>query len=318
MESESRTVIHIGLPKACSTYLQRSVTGLTDIRVLEHPKLLKLRLAAFGDVPERPVINALREELENIQHGGVLLISDERLSSWRHTDFRWLDGRAVKSYQERCATLLKSAFGNSRILMLTRNPRAWLASIHAQYVKAGESRSLADFCEHNRGYLIQASRLDDLVAFYSKQFGSSSVSVFPVEASDTAEAGDWRDWVSNQCGSKIAWPERSRYRSLDPELRAAQLNMNRIIERLAGSSAATSSELAALKGEIFRFVERTLVDNAGNQRRLRRHIAACAGVQPGIPVRHQSPPEDLVDKILQGMTETLKRSEFKTVLPIYR
>ncbi|MEX2500291.1 MAG: hypothetical protein WD397_15595 [Wenzhouxiangellaceae bacterium] len=318
MDSETRTVIHIGLPKACSTYLQQSVAGLPDIRLIEHPELLQLRVAAFGDAPEHAAIENLRKMKADIRETGAFIISDERLSSWRHTDFRWLSGSAVRSYQKRCATLLRNVFGNCRILLLSRNPRSWLASIHAQYVKAGESKSLADFCEHNWEYLIQASRLDDLVVFYSEQFGSSSVRVFPVEASNTPNANDWRGWVNKQCGDLITWPRQAHYQGLDSGIKAAQRNMNRIIDKLAENSCITSSESATFKAEIFRFVERTLVDNSNNQRRLRRYIAAQAGPQDENSIRQQSPPDVLVDEILKGMTRTLRRPEFRTVLSMYR
>lgn len=318
MDSETRTIIHIGLPKACSTYLQRSVAGLPGIQLIEHPKLLQLRLAAFGDASEHATVERLRKMNVDTRETGVLMITDERLSSWRHTDFRWLSRRAVRSYQKRCAALLRNVFGNSRILVLSRNPRTWLASMHAQYVKAGESKSLMDFCEHNREHLVQASRLDDLVADYSEQFGPSSVRVFPVEASDIPGIDDWRDWVNKQCGGQVAWSGQAQYQGLDPVMRAAQRNMNRVIDKLAENSSITTSESAAFKAEIFRFVERTLVDNSSNQRRLRRHIAAQAGFQDRNSIRHQSPPDVLVDEILEGMTQTLKRPEFSTVLPIYR
>lgn len=94
--------------------------------------------------------------------------------------------------------------------------------------------------------------------------------------------------------------------------------MNRIIDNLATGSAARSFDTAALKGEIFRFVERTLVDNVSNQRRLRRFIAAHVGVQARKSNKSERPPEDLVEEILRGMSQSLKLPAFKTVLPFYR
>lgn len=318
MISRFKTLIHIGLPKSRSTYLQSNLARVPGVRLIEHSKLLQLRLAAFDEVCADGAIEQLMEEAESNPSDSTIIVSDERLSSWRHTDFRWLAQETVRSYQERCAALLKRAFGSAQILILVRSPRSWLSSIHAQYVKAGETRSLTEFCQHNRDYLIQACRVDDLVEVYARYFGPGSVAVFPVEASDSPGVADWRDWVDIQCGGRVTWANQACYRALDPAVREAQINVNRIIESLADGAVTTSAETAALKTALFRFVDRTLVDNSVNQRRLRRLLRLGGNTLAARSFPDQGPPDDIALEALQGMSETLRRPEFARVLNKYR
>src|SRR6056297_1128348 len=191
------TCIHIGLPKAASSYLQLQLLKAGTVSVVRHPELKQLRLAAFGEYDPDQACDLLRSRFsKHWNNGPHCVVTDERLSSWRHFDFRFFSQAQVRAYQLHCARLLRRSFGKASVLLLARNPRAWLASLHAQYIKAGETLSLSEFCNRNQDYLRQAIYLDDLVEIYSTEFGRENIAVFPIEAMGLDDHGDWRHWFT--------------------------------------------------------------------------------------------------------------------------
>ncbi|MDO3387346.1 hypothetical protein QWI17_16010 [Gilvimarinus sp. SDUM040013] len=302
--------IHIGLPKAGSTYLQTHVKKMLGASFLEHPALKPLRLAAFGEQNEKRAAASLKEALKGVLRSeSPLIVSDERLSSWRHFDFRFLSQSEVLSYQERCCSLLYDVFAPAKVLLLARNPRDWLRSLHGQYVKAGESLSLDDFCSRNEGYLRQASCLDNLSYIYERAFGPGSVEVFPVEAMGFGTSSDWRCWLNQVFGLNIEWSSQPRYSGLDGRTLEAVRQGNRIIDQLGKSSGISESKLSEFKRHAFRFIDSTLVDQPYNQKRFRRLLGSQAD--------KRSPPEPLVEEILSGMKKTIMLPRFDTVRHLY-
>lgn len=306
----TETCIHIGLPKAASTYLQHNLSKVEDTAICPYSALHELRLAAMGEYDPDQAVDLFEKRLRLCR--GVTnfcMISDERLSSWRHVDFRFLAREQVRQYQLSCAQLLRRAVGNAKVLLLARNPRAWLRSLYAQYVKAGETRSFLAFCARNRDYLIQASKLDDLAEIYSAEFGSDNVSIFPIEAMDLNESDDWRYWLTQNFGFQSSWERIVHYRSLDAGATEAVRYYYRIVETLARTSGMSESKLQQVKAQMFAFIESTLVDQAENQKRLRRLFGDAGDLS--------LPPESLISAMLAGMKKTIQEPRFARVESIY-
>jgi hypothetical protein len=183
-------LVHIGVPKTASTWLQRSVFpalgGIAYGNV--DPSVRSLVDNLLDRHGEQFVPTALRAVVENYDaHGSRILISDEGLSGdlWPPWDTA-----------ERYATRIASAMPDADVLIFTRNQTEMLTSVYAQYVAEGGTCSFERFLSGDHaGPAFDPSALDygRLVDLYRDLFPSDHVWVVPFERLRNDPASFLRD-----------------------------------------------------------------------------------------------------------------------------
>lgn len=172
-------LIHVGWPKAASTFLQRRVFPASGLPFAEVGERFP-----FGTVAARPI------DLVNLEEGfdaeamragflgdrDALILSQETLSGHLH-GYPLIDA-------ERIAGNLARAFPEARILMVTRNQFDYVLSLYAFRVaiRGHETRSLARFVrEEAREGLLERIEFHRLAETYERLFGRGRVLALPME-----------------------------------------------------------------------------------------------------------------------------------------
>jgi hypothetical protein len=173
-------LIHIGYPKAGSTFLQAWFE--------RHPKLCYVPggLGGFYDVYEiaRAPDVACKyyvtsyEGLStpsksaggiNLTYGGAAPDADIR----------------TRESQSSVCSVLKSLYPGSRVIIVTRGFKAMIVSSYSQYVRMGGTLHLNAMCRQLEGLLqndsMQYFDFDSLIRMYGEAFGESNLIVLPYE-----------------------------------------------------------------------------------------------------------------------------------------
>lgn len=160
-------LIHIGLPKAASSYLQQAAAQQSDIRLLRHGDLgieaWARSQAEGGPVPDRlpPPDLAMRT-----------FVSSEELIGF---------GDNAPRYQALCARALHEVFPKARILVITRQPASFADSFYNQLVKEGASEGPAVFARRWGDFIADVLDFRHVREVYESLFGVGSVLFMPVE-----------------------------------------------------------------------------------------------------------------------------------------
>lgn len=173
-------LLHIGMPKTASTWLQRHVfPGLSGFTYGNQDPTVARLVGALLHTPDDefdpgPFRSVVAEYDAN---GARLLVSHEGLSGdlWSRGH-----GRGPERYARRLAAVLPGA----DILVVLRNQPEMLVALYAQYVNEGGTSSFARFLsgEHvGPGFDFDALEYDALVETYQGRFGVDRVWVFPYE-----------------------------------------------------------------------------------------------------------------------------------------
>ena len=150
-------LIHIGYPKAGSSYLRRWFGT--------HPALV-LGASTVADGRQWRVI------------------SDETLATPTATDadgrLLYAPGTSQAAAQGETCRRLRSEFPDARVLMVTRGFRAMFLSSFSQYVRTGGAMDFEAFVAAVRG--TDVWHYDRMAALYRETFGAGQVLVLPFEA----------------------------------------------------------------------------------------------------------------------------------------
>lgn len=167
------TVIHIGYPKAGSTWLQSYFSanpalfydgGLTD------------SYKQMGKVPENIAAKAGTEK--------VLVLSEEQLSVWQGNldivgvKFQPFD---IKLHQQQVCESLHHQFPEANILIVTRGFASALKSMYSQYITIGGIYTFQQFLQHYGNIMAQFYDYGYLISLYRQTFGHKQVVVLPFE-----------------------------------------------------------------------------------------------------------------------------------------
>ena len=168
------TRIHVGFPKAGSTFLQQYFSA--------HPSV------AYS-----------REELSHYRETGILdlkptddnsdkirVISGEQLSIW--AGGRSKDGLEpysmdydIRSHQHNVAIRLKELFPDSKILIVVRSPQSLVKSLYSQYLTTAGFTGLKRFLEESGELIFKLYDYSYIISMYQDLFGSGNVLVLPYE-----------------------------------------------------------------------------------------------------------------------------------------
>lgn len=171
-------LIHVGLPKAASTYIQAAAQQRGDVQVLQwhnyaqnivHAAALKAYLSGPGEssiAPHRPLGDA------------PIFISSEELCGWASRPVTQVE---IQTYQNLVAASLKEELPEAKVLIVTRSPLSFVESYYNQAVKEGASENPRVFAERWRVLLLELLNYTRLCELYSSLFGAANVLVIPVE-----------------------------------------------------------------------------------------------------------------------------------------
>lgn len=175
----TRHLLHIGYPKAGSTYLQRWFTA--------HPQLAYreggvagfhnvYQIAREGTSPHaEPVYRVTSNESLALPSGDVGLMQ---------IDYEGRLSTDIVEAQNRVCRSLAGLFPDAVVLIVTRGFRSMILSTYSQFVRSGGHVSLADLVElvHSaKADLVTPWDYDRLIATYTAAFGAENVVVMPYE-----------------------------------------------------------------------------------------------------------------------------------------
>jgi len=181
----TRHLLHVGYPKAGSTFLQRWFTA--------HPQLAYRlgALAGFHDVYD------LTRACATADDGSLYRVTSEELLSAPHLhggpyamDYRLTEDADIAAAQLRVCAMLAALFPNALVLIVTRGFKSMILSSYSQFVRAGGAVDLVDLVDsavtrRGREFEYLASRApwdyDHLVGAYRNAFGAENVIVLPYE-----------------------------------------------------------------------------------------------------------------------------------------
>ncbi|RMD91197.1 MAG: hypothetical protein D6807_00210 [Alphaproteobacteria bacterium] len=168
-------LVHIGLAKAASTYLQTvwhlsPKHGLHDVRPFLAEACEQVRRG-------RPLPAMTANPVGPGDVGGAAVISSEGLSQAYLNETA--HQRALPRYRKEIARSVARAGFASQALLVVREPRSWLRSLHEQSLKQGEYRDFRSFLDHQRSYIAGVTDLAALAADWCN--AGMSLVVLPVE-----------------------------------------------------------------------------------------------------------------------------------------
>lgn len=181
-----QVVIHIGMHKSGSTFLQKKLFPSMDVvfqpltpktcdtSALPRRMVWPVELLQSAS-PIEPVVARRMMRIDS-ETDKSLVVSHEGLSGHPH-GYCLVDPYAVLRN-------LKSVFPSAKVLIVIRRQADYLASLYSfrVAVRGLEHRSFSAFLkEELRAGLAAALRYDELISAYAKAFGSENVLVLPLE-----------------------------------------------------------------------------------------------------------------------------------------
>ncbi|MES2622491.1 MAG: hypothetical protein V4615_16690 [Bacteroidota bacterium] len=170
----AQVLIHIGYPKAGSTYLHEWFTS--------HPCMLYNTHAISGFYHTHDL--ARYAESSSYIHD-CFVLSNEDLSVWKGDvdivgikNARFYD---VKNYQENLSETLHRIYPEAKVLIVTRGYTTYFQSLYSQYVSSGGALSFDDFKSKFGSVFPDAYDYTFIVSLYRKIFGSENVILLPFE-----------------------------------------------------------------------------------------------------------------------------------------
>lgn len=298
--SNQRTTIHIGLLKTASTTLQAGFAAnprltYVDYRLVESLRAVAASAAETGQpLPAQVPVGHLPSILRGSDK--PVVISDERFSGIPHYSYQVKSGAVTRAFQTHCARLLHAVAPQSRIVIVLREPRAWLLSYYKQFVKFGEHRRIKPYCRAHHDHLIQSYDVDFLTDLYAGLFGAGNVVVLPFEML-RKDSDRFLEIFSDAVGVPIMLPE-SANKGIEDGLieHIRQLNaVRRFLARQARWNDAYARQTSLL---FFDVVEGALTDRERTQKILKRALpSARLDVEP---------PTDMLEDMRHAVRRTLE------------
>ena len=169
-------LLHIGMPKAASTYLQ-SYWHRSSLVDLVHNDIFQtvshLSNAVKNKETNSNVPIGLNGNNENYQ-GRPMVISSEHI-------INLCDATHLQLFQDNCARFMKTIAPHGKVLIVTREPISWVRSYYNFSLKTGSIMSLAEFVEQEGERLLNISDISYIYNIYAELFGAENVLIMPME-----------------------------------------------------------------------------------------------------------------------------------------
>jgi len=166
-------LIHIGYPRAGSTYIQTWFS--------QHPSFHYYynSIAGFSDLLE---MAKYAQKTNNVHD--YFVVSCEDLSIWKgEIDIVGLKPVKynINNYQQKISKTLNRIFPNAKVLIVTRGFSSIITSIYAQYLVSGGTFIFEDFMKKVGPMLQQFCNYTYIVNSYKELFGEENLIVLPYE-----------------------------------------------------------------------------------------------------------------------------------------
>ncbi len=176
-------LIHIGLPKTATTFLQTLWLNDPGICLLKNGLLPLIHAARQDGLKDTPVPRTRHPSAFEFdtppQAGQKLLASNEALST------AYINRRAsasqIQRFQQHAAVAMKALIPKSKVLIVVREPAAWILSIYNQAVKEGGSDTFRQFLNRERDYVLQSLNMRDLFVTWRQHYGNGNILILPLE-----------------------------------------------------------------------------------------------------------------------------------------
>jgi Sulfotransferase family len=240
----TRHLLHIGFPKAGSTFLQRWFDG--------HPQLAH----TYGGIGGFRDMHAIAREGTTRREVLYRVTSNEEFSAPRadagrmEIDYEHPRELTMALSQERVCSMLSALFPNATILIITRGFRSMILSSLSQYARSGGEADLAGMLRGPHKYPDDPWHYDDLIGLYRHAFGQENVVVMPYELlRDDADA--FTRTLSASLGIDPHPPLRERVNeSLSPIEMYWYPRLTRLARRIPSRRLFDRYILAALRNEL--------------------------------------------------------------------
>jgi hypothetical protein len=214
-------IIHIGYPKAASTWLHLNLfSRIEGYQLIRHDEVLRAMLRSLRfDADENFYTDAFRSALRDFtqRHGARAAVSEEGLAG----PFLTWPGRLPARDPQRDAERLRRVFDNAKIIMVTRRQADWIRSYHALHVREGGTFTLAQLLRpdlpHGVQRELQMLEFDRTFQRYADLFGRDNVIALPMEliAADPAQL---ITCLEEFLGSRIANPSAQSSSRANPSM----------------------------------------------------------------------------------------------------
>ena len=168
-----QVILHIGYPKAGSTFLQQYFSA--------HPGVWY----DGGAIGNYKLTGQLPADLITRKQGdGDFVISEEQLAVWQGNldivgvKFKPFD---IKAHQLKTCKALYAQFPDAKVLIVTRGFASVMASMYSQYVSIGGIDTPAEFVTEFTAIMVDFYDYNYLLTIYRETFGVGNVVVLPFE-----------------------------------------------------------------------------------------------------------------------------------------
>lgn len=164
-------LIHIGLPKTGTTWLQTSVFNNIQNSHFVGPNRGIIKV--LSDKNKEVDINLIRKDFFATEK--KIIYSDPELSGL--ISFDWNNGGNVEIIAKR----LKELFSDAKILLVLRNQMDFIASGYAYYIRKGGTFMFKKYLEkiknEESGFSLDYLKYHNIIELYSKIFGPGNVKI---------------------------------------------------------------------------------------------------------------------------------------------
>ena len=237
------TLCHVGLAKCASTTLQdswkksKNYAGYFSRELVDTSResVLKNR----DDLPHFKKLlegNRLSETAFSDARASCVVISDERMTSPEFENNA--DMQLTREVQECLAITLEDCV--DRVLMLVRDPLAWIKSGYYQRIKQGSAIDFSEFITASRHKILENLDLGGILARFARL--DNDPVILPLELLDKNEAHFWEeyetrlnfpapDWItpkSDVFNTNMTIPDTiAMHRRLNASLKILEASANR-------------------------------------------------------------------------------------------
>jgi hypothetical protein len=180
----NRALIHIGLHKTASTSLQQIWHDIPGVS-LSHHFILKLTDLLRDAVEKDTGLDLAPLQQEQMFHTEAKTPDPFRIfTNECMSTFAWLrdpapDRRAL--YFDALGDIFTQLEPNAHVLLVVREPRAWLLSMYKQYLHSGGTMSFRRYLLRHEDWLTGVLNIGSLVEVWRSRYGAGNVHILPYE-----------------------------------------------------------------------------------------------------------------------------------------
>jgi hypothetical protein len=232
-------LIHAGIRKAASTYLQSCFAAQQDLRIASLERLEeRIFDDAFTDTPLDKLLACKQSDLPRPQWNGprmanLSLITNERFAANPRLMKFAPRGHGERDFYERYWALnmayLKTAVPESKIFLVTRSPDAWVRSNYSQAVRGAIAlHRFPLFAMRNREYIKQNLDYQKMRQRFADAFGEDRVLFLPQELLRDDEARFF-ELLSDFAGHRIRPTKRKMTTAANKNKSPDPLELDRLL-----------------------------------------------------------------------------------------